>query len=600
MVRRLIEAPDLTKQSKTEISLPRETEFSIKNLSSALLAAKEVLDKFQSDLSLAQDIRSKIQELSSKIQGVSVKVNRVGFEVVSLSTRMDEKPDIPNDLLNLQKDIFDLNGKVGEIPLLKTKLRQLQATLVELDKIKKQLHNPGSDTSLGVQKQNLNMGGYNIINVRGSEVATREDIEGLGGFGGYIGGGGGYMAKVTYDPNAVGGDAFDVDNHVDGTTNKVYTATEKTKLDGIATGADVTGSNAPQAHAASHAVGGGDTILPADPGADKFLMWDDDPGELAWQAIAGGGDMLKATYDPNEDGVIALAQLDTGVMSEAEHAADGHTMAIDGRDVSVDGTKLDGIEASADVTDATNVAAAGALMVANLENPPTEDEANKAPTSEWAFDHDAAVDAHHAKYTDAEAKAAAVQSGAITDGVTLAPTHDAVYDVKVTADAAQPAATDDADAVAAVAAAGVAFAENKGITLDIALSADGQYNAIMMIAGTAGTNLAFGEFVYFAVADSKWEKAKGDAEATIAPMTGIVVVAGNENAAITVMLIGSVRADAAFPALTVGAPVFISAATAGAVTSTELTTGQYQKAIGWAVDANTIILTGNTDWVKVG
>jgi len=38
------------------------------------------------------------------------------------------------------------------------------------------------------------------------------------------------------------------------------------------------------------------------------------------------------------------------------------TGTVDGRDVATDGTKLDGIEASADVTDATNVAAAGALM----------------------------------------------------------------------------------------------------------------------------------------------------------------------------------------------------------------------------------------------
>ena len=38
------------------------------------------------------------------------------------------------------------------------------------------------------------------------------------------------------------------------------------------------------------------------------------------------------------------------------------TKTIDGRDLSVDGTKLDGIEASADATDATNVAAAGAVM----------------------------------------------------------------------------------------------------------------------------------------------------------------------------------------------------------------------------------------------
>jgi hypothetical protein len=35
---------------------------------------------------------------------------------------------------------------------------------------------------------------------------------------------------------------------------------------------------------------------------------------------------------------------------------------FDGRNVSIDGTKLDGIEALADVTDATNVAAAGAVM----------------------------------------------------------------------------------------------------------------------------------------------------------------------------------------------------------------------------------------------
>lgn len=36
---------------------------------------------------------------------------------------------------------------------------------------------------------------------------------------------------------------------------------------------------------------------------------------------------------------------------------------FDGRDVATDGTKLDGIEAGADVTDATNVASAGALML---------------------------------------------------------------------------------------------------------------------------------------------------------------------------------------------------------------------------------------------
>lgn len=36
------------------------------------------------------------------------------------------------------------------------------------------------------------------------------------------------------------------------------------------------------------------------------------------KAEAGGGDMSKAVYDPNEDGVVALAQLDPLVCSEAE------------------------------------------------------------------------------------------------------------------------------------------------------------------------------------------------------------------------------------------------------------------------------------------
>ncbi len=50
--------------------------------------------------------------------------------------------------------------------------------------------------------------------------------------------------------------------------------------------------------------------------------------------------------------------------------------------------------------------AAGKLLAdisAFLENPPTEDEAAKAASSEWSFDHDADPDAHHAAYTDADA-----------------------------------------------------------------------------------------------------------------------------------------------------------------------------------------------------
>ena len=67
-----------------------------------------------------------------------------------------------------------------------------------------------------------------------------------------------------------------------------------------------------------------------------------------------------ATFSTSVTG-IALP-LSGGVMSGAITT----NSTFDGRDVATDGTKLDGIEASADVTDATNVTAAGALMDSEL------------------------------------------------------------------------------------------------------------------------------------------------------------------------------------------------------------------------------------------
>lgn len=50
--------------------------------------------------------------------------------------------------------------------------------------------------------------------------------------------GGGDMLKATYDPTNKAADAFAMANMVEGTTNKIFTATERTKLSGIATGAN--------------------------------------------------------------------------------------------------------------------------------------------------------------------------------------------------------------------------------------------------------------------------------------------------------------------------------------------------------------------------
>ena len=65
-------------------------------------------------------------------------------------------------------------------------------------------------------------------------------------------------------------------------------------------------------------------------------------------------------YATSAQGTLAAAALPKsgGAMTGAITT----NSTFDGRDVATDGTKLDGVEASADVTDAANVTAAGALV----------------------------------------------------------------------------------------------------------------------------------------------------------------------------------------------------------------------------------------------
>ncbi len=142
--------------------------------------------------------------------------------------------------------------------------------------------------------------------------------------------------------------------------------------------------------------------------------------------------------------------------------------------------------------------------------------------------------------------------------------------------------------------------EKSNIALDPAGGADGDYSGIT-ITGTAGTNLAFGETVYLAAGDSKWEKTDADATATAgAVLVGIVVVAGNENATVTIMTYGQIRADAAFPALTIGAPVYLADGSAGDIEVTAPAGDtDVVRVVGHALTANEILFNPSPDWIVV-
>lgn len=85
-----------------------------------------------------------------------------------------------------------------------------------------------------------------------SAIGDAVDIRGPQGVEGPAGAGTGDMLAATYDPGAVAADAFSMTNMTEGTTNKIFTATERTKLSGIATGATANSADATLLARANH------------------------------------------------------------------------------------------------------------------------------------------------------------------------------------------------------------------------------------------------------------------------------------------------------------------------------------------------------------
>lgn len=174
------------------------------------------------------------------------------------------------------------------------------------------------------------------------------------------------------------------DNVADGSTYKQYSQTEKTKLAGIETGADVTDTanvtsagalmdsevtnlaavkafdptdyaTAAQGATADTALQPGEVTagdVDAEASTDGYVLTSDGAGGAAWEAPTGGG-----VSDWGDIGGTLSDQTDL-----QDALDDKQDILTEGAFVDGDKTKLDGIEAGADVTDATNVDAAGATM----------------------------------------------------------------------------------------------------------------------------------------------------------------------------------------------------------------------------------------------
>ena len=99
--------------------------------------------------------------------------------------------------------------------------------------------------------------------------------------------------------------------------------------------------------------------------ASGSLLLDLKVGGVTKASIDKDGN-LTASLTAIDDVPIGASTPSTGAFTTLSATNITVTGTVDGRDVAADGTKLDGIEALADVTDTTNVTAAGALMDSEL------------------------------------------------------------------------------------------------------------------------------------------------------------------------------------------------------------------------------------------
>lgn len=136
----------------------------------------------------------------------------------------------------------------------------------------------------------------------------------------------------------------------------------------------------------------------------------------------------------------------------------------------------------------------------------------------------------------------------------------------------------------------IQLGENASLDLDPAGSADGKYTGTC-ITGTAGATLAFGDLIYLDPTDSRWElcdaNAASAADGDSRGILGIcVLAAAADGSATKILLFGIVRADTAFPAMTINAPMYVSE-TAGDITGTiPTTTDAVQRSVGTAITAD--------------
>jgi len=262
------------------------------------------------------------------------------------------------------------------------------------------------------------------------------------------GGGSGDMLKSVYDPTTVEGDAFDMDNMVEGTTNKLLTASEKTIL-GNTSGTNTGDQDISGISTNASAITDIETktdFISVTQAVDLDQMETDIAALANGMVYKGAWDASAGTFPASADTGFFYTVSVAGTVDSIEFAVDDRLIAItDSASTTVyagNWTKVDAtdavqsvvgltgnisksgllsalnVEDGADETDTANVTLAGALMdseVTNLAQVKAFDTTDYATSAQGTLADSALQSADVGTIATQNANAVNIDGGAIDD-----------------------------------------------------------------------------------------------------------------------------------------------------------------------------------------
>lgn len=156
--------------------------------------------------------------------------------------------------------------------------------------------------------------------------------------------------------------------------------------------------------------------------------------------------------------------------------------------------------------------------------------------------------------------------------------------------------------VAALTIGGTLTVAENPILLDSAISADGKYSGITATGVIGYASAAFGELVYLANADGRWEKTDADAEATAGDVELAMVISSgaSDGDACVLLKYGYIREDD-WNWTSPGDALYVDATTAGGMTTTRPSgSADIVRVVGYQQpDTNTILFDPSNSWVEI-